>query len=82
MDIAPLRKDLEGYLLAHGLTKKWDKVRRFFEHNPRHPSLSVELLQPKWRGIYSLRIDRRYRALFFIRANTAEVFQITNHYKK
>ncbi len=82
MVIAPLRKDIEEYLTVHGLTKKWAKARKFFEQNAHHPSLHVELLEPKWRGIYSFRIDRRYRALFFIRMGTAEVFQITNHYKK
>jgi len=53
-----------------------------FKDNIGHPSLNTELLNPKSRGIYSFRIDKKYRALFFISDGEAEVFQITNHYKK
>ena len=63
--------------------KKWQKARLLFEQNIRHVSLKTELLQPHWRGIYSFRIDQKYRALFFIQKDgSAEVFAITNHYKK
>ena len=82
MEIKPLREDLKSYLHEQGLGKKWEKARRLFEHNFRHPSLHVELLEPRWRGIYSFRLDLKYRALFLIRNGKAEVFQITNHYKK
>lgn len=82
MIIKPLRKDLAEYLKAHHLEKKWQKASVIFETNLRHPSLHVELLEPKWRGIYSFRLDKRYRALFFIHRGAAEVFQITKHYKK
>ena len=66
----------------HQLTKKWDKARRLLEANIRHPSLNVELLEPRWRGFYSFRIDRRYRAMFFFVGGKAEVFAITKHYRK
>ncbi len=83
MKIKPLRKDLQQYLISHNLQKKWDKAIRFFEMNLRHPSLNTELLEPNWRGIYSFRLDSKYRALFFIdKKGEVEVFQITNHYKK
>lgn len=82
MDIFPLRKDLKEYLAKHNLVKKWEKVEKLFQENTKHPSLNVELLEPKWRGIFSLRVDLKYRALFFIKDNKAEVFAITNHYKK
>ncbi len=82
MTLRPLRRDLTAYLERHHLTKKWEKAKRLFEQNVNHPSLHVELLEPRWRGIYSFRLDRRYRALFFIRDSTVEVFQITKHYKK
>mgnify|MGYP001571956330 CR=1 FL=1 len=82
MLIKLLRKDLEDYLDGYGLRIKWEKAKQLFEENIRHPSLHTELLEPRWRGIYSFRLDKKYRALFFISNGQAEVFKITNHYKK
>ena len=83
MKILPLRKDLQHYIFKLSLQKKWEKAKENFETDIRHPSLNTELLEPRWRGIYSFRLDKKYRALFFITKNgAAEVFQITNHYKK
>jgi len=48
----------------------------------KHPSLNTDLLKPQRRGIYSFRIDKKYRALLFVANGKAEVFQITNHYRK
>jgi Txe/YoeB family toxin of Txe-Axe toxin-antitoxin module len=82
MKIKPLRKDLLDYLKSRNLSKKYLKAKSLFEDNIKHPSLNTELLEPTYRGIYSFRIDLKYRAIFFITGNEAEVFQITNHYKK
>ncbi|MEK7649018.1 MAG: hypothetical protein AAB400_03865 [Patescibacteria group bacterium] len=82
MRIKPLRKDLEENIALHSLKCKWDKAKKFFEANLNHPSLKTEILEPRWRGIYSFRLDRKYRALFFIKDGEVEVFSITNHYKK
>ena len=83
MIIKSIRPDLREYLVEHGLLKKWLKAADLFEKNMQHPSLNTELLEPRWRGIYSFRLDKKYRALFFItKQNEIEVFQITNHYKK
>jgi len=82
MRIRPLRKDLVEYLSAHNLRDRWRKACSFFETNIRHPSLETELLEPHWHGIHSFRIDRKYRALFIIEGGEAEIFKITNHYKK
>lgn len=82
MKLKPIRKDLVEYLVTHKLEKKWDKASRLFNENIRHPSLEVELLEPHWRGIYSFRINKKYRVLFFIIDSVAEIFKITNHYKK
>jgi len=82
MRIQQLRADLKQFLKDRNLVKKWAKAKRFFEENIRHPSLKVELLEPKWRGIYSFRLDKQCRALFYISQGKAEVFQITKHYKK
>lgn len=78
----PLRSDLIGYLEKHQLKKKWEKAIRLFEYDFRHPSLHTELLEPRWRGIYSFRLDKKHRALFFITNKQAEIFQITKHYRK
>lgn len=82
MEIKSLRRDLEKFLQEHNLADRLEKTKSLFEENLRHPSLHVELLEPRWRGIYSFRLDKKYRALFFIVGGRAEVFQITNHYKK
>jgi proteic killer suppression protein len=82
MKIKPLRKDITDYLNSHNLAKKYIKTSSLFEENMKHPSLNTELLEPKQYGIYSFRLDRKYRVLFFIDGNEAEIFQITNHYKK
>lgn len=82
MQIKPLRPDLLIWLKKFQLEKKWTKAIKILEANMRHPSLHVELLEPRWRGIYSFRIDRKYRALFFVTQGSAEVFQITKHYRK
>ncbi len=80
--ILPLRDDLTDYLKEHGLTKKWIKVKCLFESNLRHPSLNVEILEPRELNIYSFRVDKKYRALFVTHATgEVEVFKITNHYK-
>jgi len=83
MGIKPLKPRLEKFLAEHQISKKWTKAKNLFGTDIRYPSLNTELLEPKWRGIYSFRIDKRYRALFFIDANNqAEIFQITKHYRK
>jgi Txe/YoeB family toxin of Txe-Axe toxin-antitoxin module len=82
MQIKELRNDLEDYIDEHNLRNKWKKSKQLFENNIRHPSLNTELMEPHWRGIYSFRLDKKYRALFFITENHAEIFKITNHYKK
>ena len=82
MKIRLPRPEVISYLEDRALIKKWEKARRLFETDIRHRSLKTELLEPRWRGIYSFRIDKKYRALFFITDGQAEVFTITNHYKK
>ena len=83
MNIKPLQKDIAAYARKRRLFKKWEKARRLLENDIRHPSLETELLEPHWRGIYSFRIDKKYRALFFIdKDGNVEIFKITNHYKK
>jgi Txe/YoeB family toxin of Txe-Axe toxin-antitoxin module len=80
MILKPLRQDLELYIKSRKLLGKWQKAVLLFQQDIKHPSLRVELLEPKWRGIYSFRLDKKYRALFFFDGENAEVFKITNHY--
>jgi Txe/YoeB family toxin of Txe-Axe toxin-antitoxin module len=81
--ILDLRADIEKYLRMHGLSKKWEKVKKLFESNPSHPSLGAELLEPKHRLIYSFRIDKKYRALFIcLPEEKIEIIAVTKHYRK
>jgi Txe/YoeB family toxin of Txe-Axe toxin-antitoxin module len=81
--IVDLREDLKEYIQKHGLSKKWERAKTLFEHDPSHPSLKTELLEPKSRLIYSFRIDIKYRALFiYLPNNKIEIIAITKHYHK
>jgi Txe/YoeB family toxin of Txe-Axe toxin-antitoxin module len=81
MKIKVLREDLKEKLKKHNLEKKFKKAKQLFENNPFHPSLNTELLELKHLKIYSFRIDKKYRAIFIIVDNNAEIIAITNHYK-
>jgi len=81
MNIKPLKPELIAYLKLHQLEKKFEKAKRLFEQDVYHPSLNVEMLEPKHLKIYSVRIDLKYRALFIVVGGEAEIFAITNHYK-
>lgn len=81
--ILPRSNRIKKKLKKHNLQKKFKKQLRFLENNPSHPGLNVELLAPKKHGIYSFRIDRKFRALFVFRDdnNAIEVLTITKHYE-
>lgn len=81
MRVKPLSKKFEVYLREHQLIKKFNKQVKLFESNPRHPSLNTELLEPKSDGVYSFRIDKKYRALFIIVNKDAEIVDINLHYQ-
>jgi len=81
--ITELREDIREYIKKHGLLKKWHKAKSLFENNPSHPSLNTELLEPRHRGIYSFRIDIKYRALFICQSESiVEIIAVTKHYRK
>lgn len=77
-----MRKDLVTKLKRYGLKRKFEKQIVYLKENPKHPSLNFELLEPKSRRIYSIRIDRQFRALlkFLPDKETIEIILITNHY--
>ncbi len=82
MKISPLHVDILDYLIKHNILKKWEKSEGLFNENIKYPSLNVELLEPRWKGIYSFRLDKKYRALYFInKQGYAEIICVTNHYK-
>lgn len=81
MRIKPLSRRLKIYLTSHQLNKKFKKQIRIFQQNPRHRSLHTELLEPKSEGVYSFRIDRKYRALFVIVNSEMEIIDINDHYQ-
>ena len=83
MIVAPLSKRLKKYLKDHLLEEKYKKQVSLLIESKNHSSLNIELLEPKSHGIYSFRIDRKYRALFFFHPDkqTIEILTITVHYK-
>jgi len=81
MNLDFLTKDQKRYLSDHNLVKKFEKQYQQFLKNPYHPSLNLELLEPKDRGFYSFRLDRKYRViLIFDCDQNFEIIAITNHY--
>lgn len=81
MHIKPLRPDLIKFLQKRRLQTKFVKQAALFIINSRHPSLHTEILEPKHLRIYSFRIDKRYRAIFIITSNQAEIIDINLHYQ-
>lgn len=82
MEIFPLHSEIREYLLRRELLGKFQKQIGFLKNNLHHPSLEVELLEPKRMRIFSFRIDRQYRAIFIFRdRDTIEIIEVNNHYK-
>lgn len=82
MVISPLRPKLKKYLVRHYLVNKYKKQVALFIANPHYPSLNTELLEPKEFGVYSFRIDRKYRVIFvFPTTESIEIIDINDHYR-
>lgn len=83
MEILALSKKVKDKIRKHNLQNKLEKQIKLLKSDPKHPSLNVELLEPKEYGIYSFRIDRKYRGLFIFRSDkqVIEILMITVHYK-
>jgi Txe/YoeB family toxin of Txe-Axe toxin-antitoxin module len=81
--ILPLNTQLNKKIKKYSLEKKFNKQLNLLSSNPKHPSLSVKLLKPKQYGIYSFRIDKKFRALFIFRPDkkAIEILNITLHYQ-
>ena len=82
MQIKPLSLKLGRFLVKHRLINKFNKQLRLFKDNPNHPSLNTEKLSPKLAGLYSFRIDRKYRVIFhFFPNGTVQIVDINDHYQ-
>jgi Txe/YoeB family toxin of Txe-Axe toxin-antitoxin module len=81
MNIKPLKNEVQQYIKDHQLVKKFEKAKALFEQDEHHPSLNVEVLEPKHLKIYSFRLDRKYRVIFIVVNGEAEVITVTNHYQ-
>ena len=83
INVLPLNKGLIKKIKKYNIEKKFLKQLNLLKNNPHHPSLKVKLLEPKEYGIYSFRIDKKFRALFIFRREerAIEIINITVHYK-
>ena len=82
MIILPISLEVIEYLKKRQLLKKFLKQKGLFLKNPNHPSLNVEVLEPKHLHIYSFRADKKYRVIFIFRGpDIIEVLDVNNHYK-
>lgn len=83
MEILPISPRLVKYLKSRGLSLKFEKQSKFLQQNFKHPGLNVELLEPREKGIYGFRIEKKYRALFFFRDDliAIQILAITSHYQ-
>ena len=82
MIILPIHAEIIEYLKKRQLFKKFQKQYNLFLENPGHPSLNVEVLEPKNLRIYSFRVDKKYRAIFIFRGpDIVEILDVNNHYK-
>lgn len=77
----PINRRILTYLKRHGIERAFEKQLLLFKHNPYHPSLHTEILEPKYLRIYSFRITRQYRAIFvYCGDQKIEIVDVNNHY--
>ena len=82
MIILPIHEEIIGYLKKHQLLQKFEKQYNFLVDNPNHPSLNLEILEPKHLKFYSFRVDKKYRAIFIFRGpDIIEILDVNNHYQ-
>lgn len=83
IQVLPLSPRVSQRIKKYSLSKKFAKQVHLLTSNLYHPNLHVELLEPKDHGIYSFRIDRKFRALFIFRKDkkVVEILTVTMHYE-
>lgn len=75
MEIFKTRKFEKEYNeLPLQIQKKAEKQEILFKNNPLHPSLHTEKLSPKWKNVWSFRIDDNYRIIFRFLDNNSILF--------
>ena len=83
MKILPISDKIYNYLKSRQLEKKFEKQIRLLENDLRHPGLNVELLEPREFQVYSFRLDRKFRVIFFFPEPkaTIKIMKVTDHYQ-
>lgn len=82
MQVKTLNPKLVNYLTKHNLTNKFNRQLLLFKENPNHTSFNTEKLSPKTAGLYSFRIDRKYRVIFHIlQSGKAQIVDINDYYQ-
>ena len=79
--VRQIKENIREYLSEHQLEVRFNKALSLIENNIRHPSLNVEVLEPKHLKVYSFRVDQKYRAIFIFIGNEIEILTVSNHYK-
>lgn len=71
------------YLATRSLIGKYKKQVALLSKNIRHPSLHTERLEPKTTGLYSFRIDKKYRGIFFFIPDeqAIKIVDVNDHYQ-
>ena len=81
MIILPIHPEIIEYLKKRQLFRKFQKQYDLLLTNLNHPSLNLEVLEPKHLKVYSFRVDKKYRAMFIFRGpDIVEVIDVNNHY--
>lgn len=65
--------------LSNDLQYRAQRSIHRFRENPFHPSLRLHPLIGKWKGFWSLSIDRRHRIIFEVIEDTALFHSIGSH---
>ena len=82
MIVAPVHRDIIEYLKRRNLLSKFNKQISILHSNIKHPSLNMEILEPREFKVYSFRIDKKYRANFiYIAPQIIEIIDANNHYR-
>lgn len=83
LKIIPPSDRILKYIAKRDLTEKYNKQIKLLSENLQHPSLNVEKLEPKEKGIYSFRIDKQFRGFFIFisEENAIKIFDVNDHYQ-
>jgi len=66
--------------LPKRIKEKTEKQEKLFRNNPFHPSLHTEKLTPRFKQIWSFRIDKSYRVIFkFLEKDTVLFLNVGPH---